>query len=165
MVFVFTTIDSEGQIRASCFGEVELEVGLGILDDITTHGDSLLNVTILEAGRLRVMPIEGRETAYLPALRRLQNDWQQLLTDPLNLNILYGQRLLALKSRRIRRHHICIAQLEGLIDQAERRFQHVFATILREPHRSRMLHQLETTLKRHQQTLRTEQASLQQVVG
>ncbi|SFB88014.1 hypothetical protein SAMN05216167_1011 [Spirosoma endophyticum] len=138
---------------------------MGILDDIITYGNRVLKVTILEAGRLSIIPIEEKETTYLPALRRLQNEWQQHLTDPIKLDILYGQRLLALKPRRIRRHHICIAHLEERIDQAERRFQHVSATILREPHRSRMLYQLEATLKRHQQTLLTEQASLRRFLG
>ncbi|SFF24840.1 hypothetical protein SAMN05216167_13814 [Spirosoma endophyticum] len=165
MMFFFTTLDSDDQVRESCFGEVELEVGLGILDDIIALGHRLVNLTILEAGRLSTIPMNEVETAYLPTLRRLQSAWQQLLTNPVKISVLYSQRLLELRTRRIRRHQICIAHLEGIVHQAERRLQYAFATILRQPHRRRMLHQLEATLKRHQQTLITEQASLQRFLG
>ncbi|SFF32927.1 hypothetical protein [Spirosoma endophyticum] len=166
MIFFFTTADALGEIREAFVGEVDLEVGLGLLDNIAAEGHRLLQVSILEAGRLNDVPVEALTgIAHLPALRKLQRAWQQILSDPVEIKALYTQHLLVLRIRRIRRHETCIACLEQLVDQSRLRFQHVSKAILREPHRSRMLHQLEATLKRHQQTLVTEQASLQRLLA
>lgn len=165
MIFFITTVSPQGEFQESTLGEMDLEVGLSILDNLTSQGYELRQLTVLEAGHLSVIPVEAWATApQLPVVRHLQTAWQQVLGDASRLNELYRHRLLEHRLRQVQRHHHCIACLESLVEASIRRLERVARMLRREPQRSRTLRQLEATLARHQQTLRTEQYCLQQLL-
>lgn len=166
MIFFITTVSPQGEFQECTLGEVDLEVGLSILDNLSSQGHQLHQLTVLEAGRLSDIPVEAWATApQLPLVHRLQTAWQQVLGDAVRLNELYRRRLLGHQLRQVQRHHHCIACLEGLVEASMRRLERVAKMLRREPQRSRTLRQLETTLERHQQALRTEQRCLQQFLS
>ena len=121
----------------------------------------MLKATVLDGHRFSELPLESfYGSASLPVIEALQSEWEHILSGPVTSQSVSKQSLPALIDRRVERHKACIGQLEQAVSLAEQRLQRVFTTIHREPHRTRMLNQLESVLKRHQQTLATERGSL-----
>ncbi|QHV96316.1 hypothetical protein [Spirosoma endbachense] len=160
MVFFFTTISQQGENREfSIMGD--LEAGFSILDYIGKRGDILLKAPVVDGHRTSELPLDSfYGSTSLPGMEALEQDWTHILSKPVNIRSVCAQLLPDLIARRVERHKICIGQLEQAVVLAELRLQHVSDTIHGEPHRTRMLNQLEMVLKRHRENLSTEQASL-----
>ncbi|HLL95764.1 MAG TPA: hypothetical protein VK404_12350 [Spirosoma sp.] len=160
MVFSLSTINQQGETREFSLSG-ELEVGCRLFDHIARRGDVLLKATVLDGNRFSELPLESfYGSASLPVMEALEREWENILNRPVTSQFGSKQRLPDLIDRRVERHKACICHLEQAVSLAEQRLQRVFDTISREPHRTRMLTQLESVLKRHQQTLATERASL-----
>ncbi|GAB4023432.1 hypothetical protein GCM10028808_73880 [Spirosoma migulaei] len=159
MVFFLTTIDQQGVSREfSLIGD--LEVACKLFDHVAQKGHILLKASVVDGDRSSDLPLESfYGPASLPVIEALEREWQHILSEPINIRSVCAQKLPNMISKRIKRHKTCIFQLEQAVVQAEQRLQRVATTIHREPHRGRMLHQLEGLLKRHQQNLATERAS------
>jgi hypothetical protein len=160
MIFFVTTLNQQGEaLEFSLSGD--LEAGIKLFDHIGQKGDTLLQATIVDGRRSIDIPLEsfyGR--AWLPALEALEDEWKHILSKPISPRSVPASKLADLIFRRIERHKVCISHLEQIISVSEQRLQHIFDTIHREPLRTRVLHQLEGALKRHQQNLATERVSL-----
>ncbi|QDK80812.1 hypothetical protein EXU85_20255 [Spirosoma sp. KCTC 42546] len=160
MVFFLTTMDQQGASREfSLMGD--LEVACKLFDHIAKKGHILLKASVVDGDRSSDIPLESfYGPASWPVIEALEREWSNILSKPINIRSVCARKLPDMISRRVERHQACIFQLEQAVVLAEQRLQRVSATILREPHRGRMLHQLEGVLNRHQQNLVTERASL-----
>ena len=165
MIFFLTALNRQGEMRTFWLS-TEIEAGFTFLDNAVRRGDTLISVAIMEGSQKSQLPIDIFDgQAWRPELDALKNEWKQILSHPAPINALYKRRLSTLKNKRAQRHQVCIARLEQLVTEAQHRLDRVRDGVHSEPCRSRMLHQLEKTLKRHQQNLTTERAGLSKLIG
>jgi hypothetical protein len=158
MFIALKTINSHLDIQDFSFQLSSLEAGLDVVSSIASKNTQLLEVILVDEGRLTQLPIEAfDEQPCSTCIQQLETQWKLLLSKPAT----YGLLLSDLTCQRIKLHHSNILHLEQVVYLAQQRLQRAQETIRREPHRSLALGQLERSLERCQHNLVVEQASLQ----
>jgi hypothetical protein len=158
MFIALKTINTHLDIQDFSCQLNSLEAGLDVVSSIASKNNRLLEVILVDEGRLTQLPIEAFDgQPFSTCIQQLETQWKLLLSKPANSGLPLGD----LTRRRIKRHHSNILHLNQAVYLAQQRLQRAQETIHREPHRNLILGQLERSLERCQHNLAVEQASLQ----
>lgn len=85
VVLVLTGVDSQGECREFLCQLPDIDSGFDVLSRLATNGHILVNARLLEESSWTQLPIEAfDEHPVLPIIRQLEEDWQLILTKPLD---------------------------------------------------------------------------------
>ncbi|MFD2934024.1 hypothetical protein [Spirosoma flavum] len=154
MFLIFTTIDSENQLRDFSWWFSSLEIALEVLSSVALRGKQIIKAEILDNDqRINLSPEAFDGSTMSSSIQQLESEWQQILSEPVNLRSVHNEWLVALVRKRIRDNEAHIAQLELAIKTTEQNCRRIRNSICDKRCPSKQLKELEVLLNQYKQYL------------
>jgi hypothetical protein len=159
MIFRLTTLDQQGETREFYYQQDTLEDGFEALNMIAAKGGVLTKAVVFDGAHTIELPIDAFDGQPVsPMITALEQEWRKLLLEPINPSA-YRQWALDQMNQRISVHETVMLMLEQAIDETQQRLSRIQVDVLREPYRSKIIHQLTLNLERYQALFTSEQTS------
>ena len=118
MHFYITALDQQATQRDFSCELPLIEEGLDFLSSLVAKGHTLLSVYVVEDNHRTDLPIGAFDgLPFSAVIQVLQQEWQDVLSQPIPLNDTHKQELIVLTRRRI-------AQYQTILNAYERMIQH-----------------------------------------
>ncbi len=165
MVLSLTTIDNRNEYRDFCWWFERLETTFDVINSISSRGDQIISVKVIDNEHSVSLPIEAFDGIPCSRIvRQLEDEWKQVLIQPVNLRSLSHQRLIALTREQIKSQHTRIAQLTAAIEQLELWRQDVLSSTFTETHQMNVLSRTQMSVQMYQQHLANAQDRLRELL-
>lgn len=154
MTLTFSSIDSTNQVREFSWWFTSLEFVCDVLDSLVAKGSQLIKVELIDNDQRIQLPVQAFDgSSSSEAMRQLESEWRQVLSEPVDFRSVHNQWLIGLAREQVRSHEDRIARLELAIQAVEQRRQHVQDSIFDEPCRSILITRNEMAIQQYQQHL------------
>ena len=154
MILYLTTIDSQNEYRNFHCRLEPLEAILDIVNSISTTGDKLIDVTIIDDDHCISLPVEAFDgTPCAGIIRQLECEWSQLLNQSVNQRSLINQRLIAFTQRQLESQHNQITRFTDAIGLLNQHDQHVHSGLQTDPRWMALLSRTRMNLRLYKQQL------------
>ena len=128
MMLSIRTIDTNNEYRDFHWWFDRIETTFDVLNTISSRGDQILKAEIIDNDQRTVLPAEafdGIGGRCSDAIQELEREWQEILSQPVDLRSVINERLVNLVRNQIRHQNERVARLERVIGKIEQRLQQV----------------------------------------
>ena len=166
MVIVITARNTHAEIQNFVCQLNNLEIGLDVVSLIAGRGNQLLEAVLIDQGTTMPLPLEVFDgQSFSEPIQQLEREWQLILSEKFNHEMMGNQQVDDLIDRRIKCHHTIILRLEQAVVFTEQQLQRIQNSDFRERSHAPTLRQLQRALERYQHNLGRERESLQRLLN
>ncbi len=166
MQLIFTSIDTNYQLREYCWWFTNLETICDVLNSVVAKGSQLIKAELIDQGHRTYLPVDAFDgNLWSGQIKELEQEWQQILSTPAHCRYTCNQHLIGYAQQQIKTHEDRIVQLEQAIKALEQQRQRVQEGIFSEPGRSILINRNELAIQQYQQHLAIAQANQQTIVN
>lgn len=156
MMLNIQTIDTNNEHRDFYWWFDRIETTFDVLNTISSRGDQILKAEIIDNNQRTVLPAEafdGNGSRCSDVIQRLEREWVEILSQPVNLRSVINERLIGLTRNQIRNQNDRIARLERGIETIEQRLEQVEYIYAIKPGCINLLSRNQMSLRQYQQQL------------